>query len=506
MAHEPMTLCEYDVAVVGLGPVGGILANLLGQQGIHTLVLDRSTEAPQLPRGVGIDAEIMRVVQALGLADQLLPLLKVFGGTQYLDVDGNVVSSRPGITGPGPQGWPARYNVHQPDLENVLRAGLTAHPGLDLRLGYEVDAVRTLPDGGAEVSATGPDGGSMAATARYVVGCDGARSVVRKAAGLRLDDFGLNEPWIVVDFEVDESADLPGINTHYADPVQPVIYIHVVRNLRRFEFRTRPGEDLEKAIEPDQVWQRVSRWLTPDQARLVRAAVYTHRSLVADDWRAGPLIVAGDAAHQTPPFLGQGLCAGVRDAASLAWRLGAVVHHGAADALVDSYESERNAHARFIIQTATSIGTVLTAPEKSKLDALNARIGREGRGRPPRLGPGLWQADGPGDVGGMLAPQPRLADGRLLDDAVGFGFAVVARSDVLAHLALDLRADLKEAGIALVPATGEAADWLTELGAAAAVVRPDRYYYGTYAEVGALAAALRDLLPAITPDTLAVAR
>lgn len=500
---------EYDVAVVGLGPVGGILANLLGTQGVRTLVLDRSMQAAELPRGVGIDAEIMRVIQAVGLTERLEPLMKVFGGTQYLDVDGHVVSSRPGITGPGPQGWPARYNVHQPDLENVLRAGLAEHPSLDVRLGFEVDAVRALPDtdqGGAEVGATGPDGTRLLATARYVVGCDGARSVVRKAAGLRLDDFGLNEPWIVVDFEVEESADLPGINTHYADPVQPVIYIHVVRNLRRFEFRARPGEDLEQAVEADRIWQRVARWLTPDQATLVRAAVYTHRSLVAEQWRDGPLIVAGDAAHQTPPFLGQGLCAGVRDAASLAWRLEAVVHHGADDALLDGYESERNAHARFIIATATSIGSVLTAPEKSKLDELNARIGREGRGRPPRLGPGLWQEGGPGDVGGMLAPQPRLADGRLLDDVVGFGFAVVARPDVLAHLALDLRGDLKQAGVALVPATGEAADQLAELGAVAAVVRPDRYYFGTYAEVGALATAVRDLLPAIAPDTVAVTR
>src|SRR5690606_892615 len=265
-------------------------------------------------------------------------------------------------------------------------------------------------------------------TARYVVGCDGARSTVRKAAGLRLDDFGLNQPWIVVDFEVNESADLPGLNTHYADPEVPVIYIHVVRNLRRFEFRARPGEDLEAAIEPEAIWQRVARWLTPDQAELVRAAVYTHRSLVAENWRNGALIVAGDAAHQTPPFLGQGLCAGVRDVASLGWRLGAILTQGAGDDLLDSYGTERSDHARFIIQTATSIGSVLTAPDKDKLDSLNARIGREGKGQTPRLGPGLWQDGGPG---GTLAPQPRLADGRLLDDRVGFGFALVAEDGVL---------------------------------------------------------------------------
>lgn len=500
-----MTAFDHDVAVVGLGPVGGILANLLGQQGLRVVAFDRSTEAPQLPRGVGIDAEMMRVVQALGLTDELEPLLKVFRGAQYLDVDGNVVSTRPGITGPGPQGWPARYNVHQPDFENVLRAGMTTHPSLSLRLGWEVEGVRDLPGGGAEVTASEiGSGATEVVTARYVVGCDGARSLVRKAAGLTLDDFGLNQPWIVVDFEVNESADLPGINTHYADPDQPVIYIHVVRNLRRFEFRALPDEDLARAIEPEAIWRRVARWLTPEQATLVRAAVYTHRSLVAEHWRNGALVVAGDAAHQTPPFLGQGLCAGVRDAASLAWRLGAVVNHGAADAIIDSYETERNEHARFIIQTATSIGTVLTAPDKATLEALNARIGREGKGQTPRLGPGLWQSELGADgqysgPGGTLAPQPRLGDGRRLDDEVGFRFAVVATAELLAGLDPDTRRVAEEAGFAVLEGTGEAATWLDELGAGAVVVRPDRYYYGTFGSAAALGEALRDLAGTVAP-------
>lgn len=489
---------DYDVAIVGVGPVGGILANLLGLQGIRTVVFDRSTTAPDLPRGVGIDAEMMRVVQVLGLAETLEPLLKVFRGAQYLDVDGNVVSTRPGITGPGPQGWPARYNVHQPDFENVLRAGMARYPSLDLRLGHEVTAVGQDPaTGGGYVEATDlASGTATRVTARYVVGCDGARSTVRKAAGLRLDDFGLNQPWIVVDFEVNESADLPGINTHYADPEVPVIYIHVVRNLRRFEFRARPGEDLEAAIEPEAIWQRVARWLTPDQAELVRAAVYTHRSLVAETWRNGALIVAGDAAHQTPPFLGQGLCAGVRDVASLGWRLGAILTQGAGDDLLDSYGTERSDHARFIIQTATSIGSVLTAPDKDKLDSLNARIGREGKGQTPRLGPGLWQDGGPG---GTLAPQPRLADGHLLDDRVGFGFALVAEDGVLDELPADVGVALRAADVAVVPASGEAQQWLADLGARAVLVRPDRYYYGTYTDADGLVDALRQLLPVVAP-------
>lgn len=495
---------DHEVAIVGLGPVGGVLANILGSQGIDTVVLDRSLTAPDLPRGVGIDAEMMRVVQGVDLAETLEPFLKVFRGAQYLDIEGNVVSTRPGIDGPGPQGWPARYNVHQPDFENVLREGMLRFDALTLALGHEVDAVEHVTvdgvAGGAVTSTELATGRPQRVTARYVVGCDGARSIVRKSAGVRLDDFGLNEPWIVVDFEVNETADVPGINTHFADPVTPVIYIHVVRNLRRFEFRAQPGEDLEAAVETDAIWQRVSRWLTPDQATLVRAAVYTHRSLVAENWRDGALIVAGDAAHQTPPFTGQGLCAGVRDVASLGWRLPAVLRGGAPDSLLDGYGEERSDHARFVIQTATSFSGVLTSPDKKTIDSLNARIGREGQGRPPRLGPGLWRAGDENSVAGTLAPQPRLADGTLLDDVVGARFALVATAGCLADLAASTRERAEQAGIVLVEATGEATGWLEDLGAGAALVRPDRYYVDTCTDAADVAAAVELVAQALAPQ------
>lgn len=480
---------DCDVAVVGLGPVGGIMANLLGLTGLSVTVLDRELTALPLPRGVGIDAEIMRVVQTLGLAGKLEPLLKVFRGAQYLDAAGDVVSTRPGVTGPGPQGWPARYNVHQPEFEEVLREGLRARPNVTVLAGHEVSEVRSEdPFGGTAVGRDLATGERTEVRARYVVGCDGARSVVRRAAGLELDDFGLNQPWIVTDFAVSDQAGLPPVNTHYADPESPAIYIHVVRNLRRFEFRARPGEDLSAATEPAAAWKRVARWLQPSQAELLRAAVYTHRSLVARQWRNGPLIVAGDAAHQTPPFLGQGLCTGVRDAASLAWRLKAIIRDGAPESLLDSYSSERSGHARFYIQTSTALGSALSSPDKATLDQLNASVGREGSGAAPRLGEGLFEP-GPG-VGGTLAPQPRLADGTLLDDITGYRFAVVFRPGT------PVPDRAAASGFSVVEATGEASEWLEGLGAEAVIIRPDRYYYGAYGDPGELNQAVRSVAAA----------
>lgn len=487
---------ECDVAVVGLGPVGAMLCNLLAVSGLDVVAFDREPATLQLPRAVGIDGEMMRMVQTVGLADKLLPFLKVFRGAQYLDAEGNVVSTRPGITGPGPQGWPNRFNVHQPELEEVLRGGLAASPHVDFRPGHEVLAVRDGEETATVQARNLETGADVEVRARFVVGCDGGRSLVRRSADIELEDFGLNQPWIVADFRINETADLPGINTHFADPRQPVIYIHVVRDLRRFEFRPLPDEDLAAAVEPDALWTRASRWIHPGQAELLRAAVYTHRSLVAREWRKGRLLLAGDAAHQTPPFLGQGLCTGLRDVASLAWRLGAIIHRGAPLELLDSYESERSEHARFFIKTATQLGSVLTAPSRDSLDALNGRVGREGQGKPPRLGPGLYCEE---QVGGLLAPQPRLAGGALLDDVVGYRSVVVATATLMQAMPPALAELLGQADIALVEATGEAEGWLADLSCQAVLVRPDRYYFGRFDSVDELARSVERLVGQTVP-------
>ncbi|WP_166866607.1 MULTISPECIES: bifunctional 3-(3-hydroxy-phenyl)propionate/3-hydroxycinnamic acid hydroxylase [unclassified Salinibacterium] len=476
-AHDTF---DCDVAIVGLGPVGAFMANLLDEAGLAVIAIDREPDILPIPRAVGIDGEIMRVVQAVGLTDELEPLLKVFRGTEYRDVDGNVVTTRPGVAGEGTQAWPDRYNVHQPDLEGVLRDGL-ARRGVTLLLEHEVIDVLQDDEAATVVATDIRAGEERRLRARYVIGCDGGRSIVRRTMGAELEDFGLNQPWIVADFAIDDTADLPGVNVHFADAEAPIIYINVVRNLRRFEFRARPDEDLDRAVEPELLWKRVERWITPDNAELLRAAVYTHRSLVSRTWWSGRLLLAGDAAHQTPPFLGQGLCTGVRDVSTLAWRLQAVIRDGADPSILAGYENERAEHARFYIRTATALGSVLTAPEKSKLTALNQRVGREGSGTPPRLGTGAFiESD---ELAGTLAPQARLADGTRLDDTVGYRFALAMTEEFAASLDEELIARIDRAGIARVVATGDARLWLDRLRASAAIVRPDRYYYGIFTAV-----------------------
>ncbi len=485
------TSYDCDVVIVGLGPVGAFMANLLDEAGLTVIALDREPDILPIPRAVGMDGEIMRVVQAIGLTDQLEPLLKVFRGTEYRDVDGNLVTTRPGVSGEGLQAWPDRYNVHQPDLERVLRDGLVSRAGVTLLLSHEVTEVDQDADAASVTATDLVTGNAREVRARYVIGCDGGRSIVRRTIGAELEDFGLNQPWIVADFEIDETVDLPGVNVHYADAEAPIIYINVVRNIRRFEFRARPDEDLENAVEPEVLWKRVERWVTPENSQLLRAAVYTHRSLVSRTWWHGRLLLAGDAAHQTPPFLGQGLCTGVRDVATLVWRLQAIIRDGADPSILADYENERAEHARFYIRTATALGTVLTAPDKSQLTALNKRVGREGSGTPPRLGAGAFAAGD--ELAGTLAPQTRLADGSRFDEHVGYRFALAMTEEFAASLDEALLARIDEAGIARVVATGDARLWLDRVRAEAAIVRPDRYYFGTYAHVDAVRAAVDEI-------------
>jgi 3-(3-hydroxy-phenyl)propionate hydroxylase len=234
---------------------------------------------------------------------------------------------------------------------------------------------------------------------------------------------------------------------------------------RRWEIMLMPGDDPARLTEPEIFWPMMARWLGPDDARLERAAVYTFHSVVQEGWRQGSLLLAGDACHQTPPFLGQGMCAGMRDASNLAWKLAAVLGGDAPDALLDTYESERLPHVRAFIELAVKLGAVLQETDPIAAAARDDRFasGAQAFDFPqPQLGPGCRE-DAPPPVG-TIFPQPRLADGRLMDEAIGRRFAIVGETTLLAPLRPDA---------ALLPGIG--GDWLARHGLRAALLRPDRY-------------------------------
>lgn len=459
-----------DVAILGYGPVGALLANLLGQAGLSVAVYERETAIYPLPRAVHFDGEVMRIFQAAGLAEHIaLASRPSSQGMHFVNAADQTLIVRRGIDGPGPQGWPNNWYFHQPLLEQVLREGVGRFPHVEVHLGREVTDLGQID-------------------ARYIVGCDGARSLVRREIGSRQRDLGLHRPWLVVDLLCDPSSSrvkaLPEYTIQLCDPARPMTVVNVGGARRRWEIMLMPGDDPARLTDPDVFWPMLARWLRPEDANLERSAIYTFHSLVQEGWRKGKLLLAGDACHQTPPFLGQGMCAGMRDAANLAWKLVAVLRGGAPDSLLDTYESERRPHIEAFIELAVRLGAVLQETDPAKAAMRDARFasGAEMFDFPqPQLGPG-WHPDAPPPVG-TIFPQPRLANGRLMDEAIGSRFAVLGDAEILKGVMTPA---------VLLP--GVAADWLAHHDARAVILRPDRYVFALARDRAALEAQLRSAM------------
>lgn len=488
---------EFDVVIVGRGPVGATLANLLGLCGVRTLVLEREARTYHLPRAVHFDDECMRVFQTIGLAEAILPQTILSPGMLFLDADGKMLLdwSRPQT--PTPMGWNLSYRFHQPDLEDVLIGGLSRFAHVTLRSRCDVFAL-DQDEHGVRVRYEDLSNGKLCEVrAGYVVGCDGARSLVRRFIGSGMDDLGFHERWLVIDVLLKRPrGDLGDYSIQHCNPARPATYVRGTGTRRRWEITVLQDEDSHEIAQPAKVWELLSRWVTPDDAEIERAAVYTFHSVIAQQWRNGRLLLAGDSAHQTPPFLGQGMCAGIRDAANLAWKLDAVIRGDATADLLDTYQSERLPHVREFIELAIRLGGVINT--KAMEAGLAAGEVRENAPvklevKKPLLGPGLASRGVP--LAGDLAPQFELRDGSRSDDQIGYGHALL----VADASALSSRPALAQAGLKILTSDDAEGigDWLRRHGIIAALVRPDRYVRGAAHNE----AELDQLIGAITPLT-----
>lgn len=489
-----------DVCIIGYGPVGAALANLLGMSGIKTVVLEREPSVYHLPRAVSLDGEGMRLFQTMNLANDLLPLLAISRNIRHVSADGKLLLllARGGI---GREGWHNAYRFYQPELETVLRHGAARYDSVDARLRCDAFALDITGEAVRVRYENLAAGKLEEVSARYVVGCDGARSMVRRFMGAELQDLRSHERWVVLDMILDqpptgipEAADETGrvIDAiQYCDPARPTTFVPMPGKRHRWEFMLMPADDPATITSPERIYELLKPWnIDPGKSKIERAVVYTFHSALSTAWRRGPLILAGDSAHQMPPFLGQGMCSGLRDAANLAWKLRDVIEGKAPEGLLDSYESERKEHVRAVIELAVEIGGVIQAtdPEKARQRDRDL-IANPTMLRPimPRLGKGL-HGDRPAPAA-TRAAQPKLADGTLLDNRVGYRYAVLL--SLRLHDAFpEIEEIIRAPNFVAVVADGEATDFLAELGTEAVVIRPDRYILG----VASSPAELRTLL------------
>ena len=494
---------SVPVVVLGAGPAGLLAALLLGRQGVEVVVLDRRADVVASPRAVHLDDEVYRLLGRAGVADAFAAVSRPSQGLRLLDSAHRVLAEF-GRTADGARhGYPQANMFDQPDLERVLHAALQSLPQVQLRGDVEVTGVRQGAGGPVRLDCTDRRTGQASPLlAGHVLGCDGAGSLTRAAIGSRMRDLGLEQRWLVVDVATDaDLAAWEGVH-QVCDPRRAATYMRIGPTRYRWEFQLLDGESAAEHQDPQRLLRLLAPWtgaLATDRLEVLRVAEYTFRAQVADRWRDRRVFLLGDAAHLTPPFIGQGLGAGLRDAANLAWKLAGVLRGELDDAALDSYQAEREPHTTTTIRLAVLAGRTMTAGGRSGdllrrvvaprlhllpgvrarvLDSETARLHRSALVRRPPFG----------RLPGRLVPNLPVRQGVRVDDLAPGRFLVVAGTPVAARH----RATVDARGaVLLAVAPGDPLHrWLSRGRAGAAVVRPD----------GAVLAAGRDLaavLPAL---------
>ncbi|WP_083863463.1 bifunctional 3-(3-hydroxy-phenyl)propionate/3-hydroxycinnamic acid hydroxylase MhpA [Nocardia exalbida] len=557
-----MSEFDHEIVIVGLGPTGLTLANLLGRRGIDVLVLEREPEYYGLARAVYTDDECMRIFQTADVADEINAEMNLDSTVQWVRGDGKVLAQFNQID--RPLSWPVSNFLYQPYLESSLERALDRYQHVTVRrgravTGFDQDAGSVSVEH-AECTGTGYGkrdaeivaGSTERVRAKFLVGCDGGRSIVRTELGIDMSGTSFPERWLVVDLKAREGVDafrhLPYFD-FVCDPELPIVSCPQPDGHHRFEFMLREDQTKEEMEDTGTVRRHISRYVDPDEVEVLRKLVYTFNAVVADRWRERRILIAGDAAHMTPQFIGQGMNSGVRDADNLSWKLTAILRHGADPAILDSYESERRPHAKAMIdlsvfnKNVVSIDNRFLAAARDTLISTTVRLPglggwiRQAKIKPaPRFRRGAYLGlPRPliRGVQGRLAPQPeiRTYHGRhqRLDDTLGLGFAVLgygsdprrvfSPADLDVLRALDTRfvtvyplggrpqgkpGDGREDLTDIEDHTGALARWFRRARlhpGGVVLLRPDRYVFGTAepAQTAALVAALRHQLHLPTP-------
>jgi len=498
----------YDVAIAGYGPTGMLAAILLGRAGHRVVVLERYRTLYNLPRVGIVHDDVLRMFQEIGCLERIRPAT-FFLPIYELANKGTVLLSNQ-VAENATHGHPEMTSIYQPAFEAELDVMAKGLANVDVRQGETVVALKQDAD---RVTITCDSAGTTRKVeARYLIGADGGNSFVREALGITYEDLGFDQNWLVIDARAKRRprADLPLLR-QFCEPEQPGMTMQMGPSHRRWSFMIFPGESPDEAVKPANVWRRLQRpeGASPDEFELIRSVAYKFRSLMAHSWRQGRIFLAGDAAHQMPPFLAQGMCSGFRDAHNIAWKLDLVLKGLAAPELLASYEAEREPNARATIVESMKVGQNVNERDPEKVRARDAQLMALQEARRNGTAPAqLIAFRVPGLREGFIAPTSRGAgdafpqacvyrDGEsgLFDDMAGRGFVIVSRAgDPLSALSSVDRQFWTLIGgtTAVLGAPGlteESGDYtrlMDALGCDVVVKRPDNYIYGTCARLAEL--------------------
>lgn len=510
----------YDVLVAGYGPTGMLAAILLGRAGHRVAVLERYKALYSLPRVGIVHDDVLRMFQEIRIVDAVLPAT-YFLPTYQLGFHGEVLLSND-VADMETHGWPEMTSVYQPAFEAELDKTAKSLRSVDVFQGWTVTGLDQNSD---TVTATATDGKGTAQTfkGRYLIGADGGNSFVRDALGIEYEDLGFDQAWLVIDgLQKRGRGNRPELR-QFCEPEQPGMTMQMGPDHRRWSFMIFDDEDPAEAVKPENVWKRLDRpeGGTEEDYEIIRAANYQFRSLLAERWQDGRIFLAGDAAHQMPPFLAQGMCSGFRDAHNIAWKLDLVLAGLATPALLETYEAERAPNARATVIESMKVGQNVNErdPEKvrqrnDQLRALQKKMDETDDKsliafRAPGLEGGLIMGVNGGVAVGQRGIATRSREGRF-DDLVGHGFVIIARNgdaravldDAATAFWAELGGKIVHFGIpgrGLKDTDGYFTRLMDELECDVIVKRPDYYAFATGKTIDDLPALIAELRAALTP-------
>ncbi|MEM7115625.1 MAG: bifunctional 3-(3-hydroxy-phenyl)propionate/3-hydroxycinnamic acid hydroxylase [Chloroflexota bacterium] len=497
---------KVDVVVVGCGPAGGVAANLLGKLGYSVIALEAALEFHNETRAIHMDHEAMRILQSINVDKMIENDITPFLGMEFVDENLERIFL---LKASDPESGEQGYMFGQPALELALRKRLADWGGVELRLGCKVtdiekqgdDYIVSYRDSSLEKTAQ--------LSSKYVIGADGSSSFTRKHFQIELENLDFDEPWVVVDGLLTEPVDLPKYGQQVCDIARPKTFIPGENNHRRWEIMVLPEEELSDVLKEDFIYDAIAPWgVSRNNYTIRRSAYYIFHALIAQTWHHDNFFLIGDACHQTPPFLGQGMCAGLRDASNIAWKIDLVERGLAGKSIFNTYQQERYPHVRAVFMAAIEQGKIICTidPEVAKirehvLDDLSKQEGLSFYDVLPNLEAGLLQSDEvTSGSAGVLSPQPRVktTNGEIvfLDRVAGDRFRMIVKEDFNPE---ELDDDLKRfwnaisghvvcidpnytdgSGITGVEdVDGRLGDFFTSTGCGMMLVRPDHYIFGT---------------------------
>ena len=348
---------RYDVAICGYGPVGSVCSILLAQYGLNVLVIDKNNGPSPTARAINTDGEQLRVFDKFDIGNKIVENSNQIEKVHFSNSNLEPIQSLNQPLGESIMGWPNQVLFYQPELESFIREKVNDYKNIDVIESCELIDFESFSES-VNIKCT-KNNEIYTFNSKFLLGCDGASSFIRKSLDIKLDDFGYNQKWLVCDAHLTKDIYLKNELVQVCNPKRPCTFLHGRRGHLRFEFKVMPDDDLKDLENKNYIWNLLSPWINKDNAKLERAVVYNFHACIANEWNIKNVFIAGDSAHQMPPFMGAGMGTGIRDVANLSWKINLVLKNIAKPEIFKTYKKERYSHAKWTIAQTVSIGEII---------------------------------------------------------------------------------------------------------------------------------------------------